>query len=61
MGFEVVHRNTRRIKFNITFIINSELSNENKIFNEVRRNKNIIFVKRTTYGRKGDRAGVSDR
>jgi hypothetical protein len=42
---KILHRTTKRIKFHTAVIINSELSNRDKILNKVRGKKNIIKMK----------------
>jgi hypothetical protein len=41
-GQEILHRTTRRVKLHRAIVIGSELTNENKILNKLRRNQNII-------------------
>lgn len=43
---KVLHRETKRIKFNITEIITSEFTDENQIFNKRSRNKSVSKKKR---------------
>ena len=42
---EILHRNTKRVKFNRNKIIRGKLSNRDKVFDNIRGNKNIIKVK----------------
>jgi hypothetical protein len=44
---EVLHRKTSGVKFDRAIIINGELTNRNKIFDNRGWDKNIIEVKRT--------------
>jgi hypothetical protein len=44
---KVPNRKTKRIKIDGAMIISSELTNEDKIFNNARCNKNIAKMKRT--------------
>jgi hypothetical protein len=44
---KVPHRKTKRIKIDGAIIISSELTNEDKFFNNARCNKNIAKMKRT--------------
>ena len=42
LGLKILHRKTKRIKFNGTKIVTSKTSNRNKIFDDVRGDKNIV-------------------
>lgn len=39
---EILHRKTKRVKFDRTIIVNGELANRNKVLNDARRNKNVV-------------------
>ncbi|GJY24339.1 hypothetical protein Tco_0397997 [Tanacetum coccineum] len=41
---EILHRKTKRVKFNCAIIIPSKLMNRNEVFNDVKGEKNIIKV-----------------
>jgi hypothetical protein len=43
-GEKILHRETIRIKLNGTIIVDSKLPNRDKIFDNVRNNKNIIEI-----------------
>jgi hypothetical protein len=43
-GEKILHRKTIRIKLDRTIIIDSELSNRNQIFDNVRNDKNIVKI-----------------
>lgn len=45
-GAKVLHRKTRRVKFDGTIIISSKLANRNEIFNELWSYKSISKVER---------------
>ena len=55
---EILHRNTKRVKFNRNKIISGKLSNRETVFDNVRGNKKIIKVKRA---RKSGVASTHDR
>jgi hypothetical protein len=42
---KILHKTTKRVKFNGAVIVGSKLTHRNKILNKVRCNKNIIKVK----------------
>jgi hypothetical protein len=60
-GEKILHRKTIWVKLDRTIIINSELSDRNKVFDDVRNDKNIIKVEWFGWRRKCVRAGVGDR
>ena len=45
-GEKILHRKTIRVKFNGARIINGELTNRSKIFDNLRNDENIAKVKR---------------
>ncbi|GJT14615.1 hypothetical protein Tco_0861657 [Tanacetum coccineum] len=45
---EILHRKMKRVKFNSVIIIFSKLTNGNKVFNDVRSDKNIMQVAKST-------------
>jgi hypothetical protein len=50
-GFEILHRKAKRIKFDRTVIVSSELTNRDEVLNNVGCNKNVIKIKGTRYDR----------
>ena len=44
---KILHKEAKRVKFNRTVVVSSELTSGNKILNNVRSNKHIIEVKGT--------------
>ncbi|GKA31581.1 hypothetical protein Tco_0717886 [Tanacetum coccineum] len=57
---EILHRKTKRVKFNSAIIIPSKLTNINEVFNDVRSDKYIMKVKRAMGRRNNDMSGVSN-
>ena len=55
---EILHRNTKWVKLNRNKIIRGELSNREKVFNNIRSYKNVVEMKGT---RKSRVAGANDR
>jgi hypothetical protein len=47
LGTQILHREAKRVKLNGTVVINGELSNGDKILNNIRSNKNVNMKKRT--------------
>jgi hypothetical protein len=60
-GEKILHRKTIRIKLNGTIIIDSELPNGNKIFDNIRNDKNIIEIQRFGGRVDGFATSVCDR
>jgi hypothetical protein len=46
LGKKILHRKTKRIKLDGTKIINCELANRDKVFDDMWNNENIMKVKR---------------
>lgn len=57
-GTKILHREAKRVKFNGTLIVSSELAHRYERLNNIRSNKNIIKNKRT---RKDCGTSVRDR
>jgi hypothetical protein len=58
LGIEILHRNTKRVKFNRNKTISGKLSNREMVFDNIRGNKNIVKVKGA---REGGVASTHDR
>lgn len=60
--WRILHRETKRLKFNDAVVVSSELINRNKIFENARSNKNTASIERTIgIGRRKDSmANLSD-
>jgi hypothetical protein len=56
-GPEVLHRKTKRVKFDETIVIGGELTHRDKVFYYLGRNKDIVKTERTNVSG----AGGSDR
>jgi hypothetical protein len=59
-GTTILDRETKSVKFHSHRVFTTERLNGNKIFNQVRRNKNIMERERSGSGRKRDRTSVSN-
>ena len=60
LGLKILHRDTKRIKFNRTKVVTSKATNKNKFFYDVRGDKDIVQVKIVTWIRKRSGTGCGN-